>query len=104
MHNNNNNNNNKHPYAGTIESFTHIRVLLVLTDCGIGTHHHAGTGQPHCPHRPQHVPLCASVRQQVADTSWPLCPHQPRLGIHLSPSDKRGVDALAGRLTALTNL
>jgi hypothetical protein len=29
------NNNNKHAYAGTTDSFTHLTVLLVLTDCGI---------------------------------------------------------------------
>ena len=32
---NNNNNNNKHAYAGATDSFTHLRVLLVLTDRGI---------------------------------------------------------------------
>ena len=31
-HNNNNNNNNKHAYGGTTDSFTHLTVLLVLTD------------------------------------------------------------------------
>ena len=33
--NNNNNNNNKHAFAGTTDSFTHLRVLLVLADRGI---------------------------------------------------------------------
>jgi hypothetical protein len=28
-------NNNKHAYAGTTDSFTHLRVRLVLTDRGI---------------------------------------------------------------------
>ena len=33
--NNTSNNNNKHAYAGATDSFTHLRVLLVLTDRGI---------------------------------------------------------------------
>jgi hypothetical protein len=33
--NNNNNDNNKHAYAGSTDSCTHLRVLLVLTDRGI---------------------------------------------------------------------
>jgi hypothetical protein len=32
--NNDDNNNNKHAYAGATNGFTHLRVLLVLTDCG----------------------------------------------------------------------
>jgi hypothetical protein len=34
-HNNNNNHNNKHAYVDATNSFTHLRVLLVLTDGGI---------------------------------------------------------------------
>jgi hypothetical protein len=33
--NNNNNNNNHHAYAGQLNSFTHLRSLLVLHDRGI---------------------------------------------------------------------
>jgi hypothetical protein len=32
---NNNNDNDKHDYAGAADGFTHVRILLVLTDRGI---------------------------------------------------------------------
>jgi hypothetical protein len=43
-----NNNNNKHAYAGATDSFTHLGVLLVLTDRGILAHSSVVDGRS-CP-------------------------------------------------------
>jgi hypothetical protein len=41
---NNINNNNKHAYASQLNSFTHLRALVVLTDRGILAHATSVTG------------------------------------------------------------